>query len=591
MFTVDEVLAKHYPKLAERPWLFKPLSFILRRLLHESEFQEFQELYPHVQGLDFVEQVLEYFNVSYSIRDTERENIPTEGPVVIIANHPIGSLDGLALIKLVCEIRPDTKIIANEMLMSLKPLRSMLLPVNVLTGSSRREDISRINEHLSSKGALIVFPAGEVSRLRPHGVRDTKWHTGFIRMASSAKAPILPIFIDGKNSPFFYSASMIYKPLATMLLVKEMFKHKRSHLPMRIGRLVPYDAYGDMKLSIKAKTRLFKRHLYRIGNDKQGIFSTQNAIAIPEDRKELAKAIKNSCELLGETSDGKEIHLYRYQGSSPILREIGRLREIAFRAVGEGSNKRRDTDQYDNHYFHLLLWDKDDLEIVGAYRLGDARQLIEQQGKDGLYSASLFHYDSAMDKHFEQGLELGRSFVQPKYWGKRSLDYLWYGIGAFLVKYPHYRYLFGPVSMSNSFPQAAKELLVAFYTLYFGAEEQVAVSKCPYALPKEFQDTFSGDNYKEDFTQLKHLLANMGVAVPTLYKQYTELCEPGGVQFLSFGIDPDFNDCIDGLILVDMSKLKERKRQRYLSASLVNASANNNSVNNPDSPSANNEVA
>lgn len=570
MFTVDEVLTKHYPQLAERPWLFKSLSFILRHLLHESECKEFGERYPHLQGIDFVEQVLEYFNVSYSVRDTEIENIPTEGPVVIIANHPIGSLDGLALIKLVSEIRPDVKAIANEMLMSLKPLRSMLLPVNVMTGSSRKEDIERINQHINSGKALIVFPAGEVSRLRPHGVRDTKWHTGFVRMAMSAKAPILPIFIDAKNSPLFYSASMLYKPLATMLLVKEMFKHRRSDLPMRIGRLIPYESYGDMKISIKAKTRLFKRHLYRIGSNKSGIFNTQNAIAAPEDRKELAKAIKASCELLGYTADGKEIHLYRYQGSSPILREIGRLREIAFRAVGEGCNKRRDTDQFDTEYLHLILWDKEDLEIVGAYRLGDAKRLIEAHGKDGLYSATLFNYDQAMTPYFERGLELGRSFVQPKYWGKRSLDYLWYGIGAFLTRYPQYQYLFGPVSLSNSFPEAAKELLVAFYQIYFGNKENIAVSKCPYNLPKELQNAFSGEDYKEDFTNLKHLLANMGVAIPTLYKQYTELCEPGGVQFLSFGVDPDFSDCIDGLILVDLHKLKDKKRQRYMPDTIQN---------------------
>ncbi|MCY7297039.1 lysophospholipid acyltransferase family protein [Alteromonas sp. a30] len=573
MFTVNDVLNKHYPKLAERPWLYKCSGFILRRLLHESELREFGEHYPYVQGVDFVEQALEYFNISYTVRDNERHNIPSEGPVVIIANHPIGTVDGLALIKLVSEIRPDVKAVANEMLMAIEPMRSMLLPVNVMTGNSKREDIQRIHEHLESGSALIVFPAGEVSRLRPQGIRDTKWHSGFVRMASAAKAPIVPIFVDAKNSPTFYGASMLYKPLATLLLVKEMFKHKnrKSHLPMRIGKLIPYESYGDMKISARAKTKLFKRHLYRIASNKPGIFETQNPIAGPEDRKALCKAIKTSCELLGHTSDGKEIHLYRYQGSSPLLREIGRLREIAFRAVGEGSNKRRDVDHHDTQYLHLILWDKEDLEIVGAYRLGDAKYLIENNGMDSLYSASLFNYEAGMQRYFEQGLELGRSFVQPKYWGKRSLDYLWYGIGAFLSRYPQYRYLFGPVSLSNNFPQPAKDLLVEFYQLYFGCSQDIAKSNHPYRLPNDLQQSFSGENYKEDFTKLKHLLANMGVAIPTLYKQYTELCEQGGVRFLSFGVDPDFNDCIDGLILVDLSKLKDKKRQRYMPDTLASA--------------------
>ncbi len=577
MFTVNEVLAQHYPKLATRPWLFKAFSFVIRHLLHESECKEFSERYPHLQSLDFVEQLLEYFSFSYSILDTERENIPTEGSVVIIANHPIGSLDGLALIKLISEIRPDVKVIANEMLMALKPMRPLLLPVNVMTGSTRQEDISRIHEHLENGNALIVFPAGEVSRLRPHGVRDTKWHTGFIRMARAANAPILPIFIDAKNSLLFYCASMIYKPLATALLVKEAFKHKRSrnHLPIRIGKLIPYDSYGEMKIPIRLLTKLFKRHLYRLTSNKPEIFATQNPIAPPEDRRELAKAIKKDSELLGHTADGKQIHLYCFKGSSPILREIGRLREIAFRAVGEGSNKRRDIDQYDTDYLHLILWDKEDMEIVGAYRLGDAAKL---HNKKGLYSTSLFKFSEGMDKYFAEGLELGRSFVQPKYWGKRSLDYLWHGIGAFLVHYPQYRYLFGPVSLSNSFPKPAKDLLVEFYQIYFGSQENIAVSNYPYRLPKELQSTFCGNNYKEDFTQLKHLLANMGVAIPTLYKQYTELCEFGGAQFLSFGIDPDFNDCIDGLILVDLQKIKDKKRQRYLSDQLVQSKSEEKST-------------
>ena len=342
-----------------------------------------------------------------------------------------------------------------------------------------------------------------------------------------------------------------------------MFKQKRKHLPMRIGEQIPYESYSKLQLSRNQTTKLLKKHLYRVGTKKRLIFRTQNAIALPEDRKELSKAIK-ACEKLGMTGDGKEIYLYKYDGSSPILREIGRLREIAFRAVGEGSNKRRDIDQFDNDYYHLILWDKDELDIVGAYRLGDAKKLTADKGKKGLYSASLFNYGEAMTPYFEQGLELGRSFVQPKYWGKRSLDYLWYGIGAFLQKHPDYRYLFGPVSLSNTLPGPAKDLLVYFYQLYFGGQQHIAQSKRPYELPEGLENAFSGDNYKADFTQLKHLLANMGVGIPTLYKQYTEIVEPGGAQFLSFSIDPDFNNCVDGLILADMTKLKANKRQRYM---------------------------
>lgn len=564
MFTVNEVLRKHYPDIQQKPWLFKSLSFVLRHLLHEREIIEFGQNYPTLQGVDFVEQVLQYFKISYSARDIERERIPNSGKVVIVANHPIGSLDALALIKLVSEIRSDIKVVANQMLMTLSPLHDMLLPVNNMQGGTAKDHINKIQQHLQNDGALLIFPAGEVSRLRPQGIRDTRWRSGFLRIAKQANAPILPVFIDAKNSPLFYSVSMLHKPLATLLLVTEMFKQKQKHLPMRIGELIAPDAYNNITPHKTQLVKMFKKHLYLIGAGKKGIFVTQSAIAPPENRSELANAIKKNCELLGETSDNKLIYLYQHTGSSPIMREIGRLREVAFRAVGEGTNLRRDIDVYDNHYYHLILWDSDDLEIAGAYRFADAKKLVKSCGNQALYSSTLFDYHEGMTPYIENGLELGRSFVQPKYWGKRSLDYLWFGIGAFLQKHPQYTYLFGPVTLSNTYPQSAKDLLVNFYTHYFGCEEVKASAKQPYALSPQQHISFSGLEYKQGFSQLKHSLANMGVTIPTLYKQYTEICESDGVEFLSFNIDPNFCDCIDGLVVADITKLKAKKRARYM---------------------------
>lgn len=572
MFTVDDVLARHYPQVVDKPWLFKSLSFVLRHLLHEKEMKEFSDTYPHYEDIDFVEQVLEYFNISYSTRDVEKERIPTEGRVVIIANHPIGTLDGLALIKLISEVRHDLKVVANEMLMAVKPLHNMLLPVNNMHGGTPKQHLSAIQKHLNNDGALIIFPAGEVSRLRPQGVRDTRWHSGFLRIAKQAKSPILPVYIDGKNSPLFYSVSMIYKPLATVLLVKEMFKQRKKHLPMRIGELIPCEAYSQLALPLKEQVKLFKRHLYRIGSNRKGVLATQAPIAMPEDRKELTRAVKQ-CEHLGHTADGKHIYLYQHKGCSPILREIGRLREIAFRAVGEGTNRRRDIDQYDAHYYHLILWDENDLEIAGAYRFGDAELLTQNDHPTGLYSATLFEYTSDNSALFKEGLELGRSFVQPRYWGKRSLDYLWFGIGAFLGRYPKYRYLFGAVSISNAYPQPAKDLLVAFYRTHFPAKFGSAESRMPYQVSADASAMFTGNDYKKEFTELKHLLANMGVNVPTLYKQYTEVTKAGGVAFLDFNVDPDFADCIDGLVVVDVNSLTDKKRKRYLQDSGLSKSA------------------
>lgn len=567
MFTTDQVIEEQLPKLKNNRLLFKPARSILRFLLNEKECQRFAEQYPHLEGIDFVEQVLDYFDFSYSVFDKEKERIPATGRVVIIANHPIGSLDGLALLKCVSEVRPDVKAIANDLLMTIKPLQKMLLPVNNMGGNTPKENLNNIFNYLNNDGAIIIFPSGEVSRLKPNGVKDGRWHSGFYRMAKTTKAPILPIFVDGKNSAMFYSASMIYKPLATMLLMREMFKQRKKSVKLRIGEAIPYDNYANDNLPLKTKIKLFQKHLYRIGHNKSALFKTQSAIALPEQRQSLKKAIEK-CQHLGKTGDGKDIYIYNYDESSPILREIGRLREIAFRAVGEGSGKKRDIDKYDAYYHHLILWDKEELEIIGAYRFADTQKVLQQQGEKALYTQTLFTYETQMQPYLAQGLELGRSFVQPKYWGKRSLDYLWFGIGAFLQVNPQFRYLFGPVSISDSYPAPAKDLMVYFYNLYFGFNEKIAESNKPYQYQQTdidiLKNNFVGNHYKEDFTRLKHMLANMGVSIPTLYKQYSELCHPGGVQFLAFGTDPEFNDCLDGLVLVDITKFTDKKKARYL---------------------------
>ncbi|MDM7859730.1 lysophospholipid acyltransferase family protein [Alteromonas sp. ASW11-36] len=577
MFNVNTVLQEQYPALKRHPLLFKSSEFVLKHLLHEREFTEFERLYPHLHDIDFVEQVLEYFSISCSARDVERENIPSSGKLLIIANHPIGSLDALALIKLVSEVRSDLKVVANQMLMAIKPLNGMLLPVNNMQGGTPKQHLLNIQQHLQDEGAVLIFPAGEVSRLRPQGVRDTHWHSGFLRIAKASQAPILPVFIDAKNSPLFYGASMLYKPLATALLVKEMFKQKRKHIPMRIGEVIPHSSYANIQLPLPDLAKLFKTHLYRVASGKRLPLATQRPIAAPEDRKVLKSAILSQCERLGETTDGKQIFLYQHMGSSPIMREIGRLRELAFRAVGEGSLRRRDIDPFDSHYYHLLLWDENDLEIVGAYRLGDAAVLSRPDHPTGLYSATLFDYAPNCAEMLAQGLELGRSFVQPRYWGKRSLDYLWFGIGAFLARYPRYRFMFGPVSISNAFPAAAVKLLVDFYA---NSYPQLATlpsltvhGKMPYPISREHDSAFANTDSQEGFKRLKHLLANMGVNVPTLLKQYAELTEANGVCFLDFNIDPEFNDCIDGFVVADMHMLKQKKYNRYIQPHLDNSLA------------------
>ncbi len=573
MFSVDQLVDVHLPQLQQHPRIRQGVRGVLRRLLREQSFRHFAQKYPHLQGFEFVEQVLEHFAFSYAVRDNERERIPSHGRVVIIANHPIGSLDGLALLNLVGSIRRDVKIVANGLLAELQPLQRVMLPVTIMGGRSGTRQLKAIFEHLQGEGAVIIFPAGEVSRLNPEGVRDGRWHSGFLRLAGQTRSPIVPIHIDGRNSALFYGASLLYKPLATLLLVKEMFGQHQKSIDLRIGHPIPASSYSALPLEPESVTKLLRKHLYRLPQNKPPLLRVETAIAHPVDRAALAQAVA-ACELLGETPDGKRIHLFRGELDSPILREVGRLRELSFRAVGEGSGTRRDLDRFDACYDHLILWCPQDLEIAGSYRMVRTAQVLQQYGVQGLYSHTLFEFTPGMVAYLSQGLELGRSFVQPRYWGKRSLDYLWFGIGAYVKRYPECRYLFGPVSLSRELPQAARDLIVFHYRNHYGAA-CLAHARRPY-VPSESRDVhaqLTGDHCAADFVRLKHLLAHMGCSVPTLYKQYTEIAEPDGVRFLDFGIDPDFASCIDGLVLVDVQRLKPHKKARYMGEAASTAEA------------------
>lgn len=566
MFSLDSVLDDLWPQARPAPWQ----KSLLKRLFYEDEFQQFAAAHRHLKGLDMVEQVLEHLDILCTVSARDLEQIPEHGPLVIIANHPTGTLDGLALMYAVSRVRRDVKVVTNRMLTHLEPLSSLFIPVDNMGGRTAKTSLVQMEQHLQNAGVLIFFPAGEVSRPTRKGIRDKKWHSGFIKLASKLRAPLLPVHIQAHNSLLFYASTLVSPTLSMLLLMQQMFRRRHSQLPIKIGQQIAWHHWHSATLSSREMAEQCRQHVMRLGKGMPGIFKTQCAIARPEDRATLKRALAQA-ECLGKTSDGKVIYLWQRNGQedAPLLRELGRLREIAFRAVEEGSGKRRDTDCYDDDYLHLILWDDEDLEIVGAYRFMPTASQVERRGLEGLYSYSLFHYDDKMQDVLEHGIELGRSFIQPRYWGRRGLDYLWSGIGAYLARYPHYRYLFGPVSISGGLPPAARDLLVAFYRLWFPATHPLAASRQPY--PASLPDVlaqFGGVDYVDDLTKLKSLLGNLGCGIPPLYKQYSELCEPGGVQFIDFGSDPAFNNCVDGLVLVDLCYLKANRYQRYIEAHL-----------------------
>ena len=340
-------------------------------------------------------------------------------------------------------------------------------------------------------------------------------------------------------------------------------------MPARLNGLVADCDIAAMTGSLGDNIARFSARLFSVAAERLPSQKISRDVAQPEADSEIQRALRDA-ELIGETRDGKKIYLFDYRLNSPVMREIGRLREMTFRRVGEGTGMCRDLDIYDTYYQHLILWDDHDLQIAGAYRIANTASIVATRGIAGLYSNSLFSLADSLVMRGErsQTLELGRSFVQPRYWGMRSLDYLWFGIGAYVKRHPNVRFLLGPVSISNLYPRAAQSLLVYFYRHYFGNHTTLATARNPFVLSQqESADAgrlFAGHDYEQDFRTLKSALGQHAVTVPVLYKQYTETYEIGGVNFLDFNIDPHFSDCVDGLVLADLDKLKPAKRERYL---------------------------
>ena len=558
----------HYPRFFERI-----LVGFLHRLLRVDEINRYIRDNAEVKGLAFIDEVFEELNFSYFLSSIDRNKIPSEGKLIVVANHPLGALDGLALLRAISEVRTDTKIIANDVLLAFENLADLFLPYDVFARHMQKEHVTRIGEALLAERAVLFFPAAEVSRLTWKGIRDPKWLNGPVFFAKKYDAPILPVYIKGRNSIFFYLISLIWKRLSTLLLPREIFNKKGKSLHFMIGDPIPGATFSSSYIKSKVTTRLLRKQTYLLARKKKSaIFKTEKTIVHPVDRRRLKEELAAST-LLGRTGDGKKIFLAEFESSRQMMREIARLREQTFRKVGEGTGLKLDLDRFDRYYQHIVLWDDDALEIIGSYRIGNCRKILSTHGSEGLYTHTLFKYSEAAAPILGRALELGRSFVQIKYWKSNALDYLWQGIGAYVAAHPEVEYLLGPVSISNTYTEEAKELLVYFYQSWFPGDPALAPHISPFRISQhrlaQLQNLFPRTSYREELRKLKETLRVLGYSIPVLYKQYSELCEEGGVSFIDFGVDKDFADCVDGLILVRLDLLKPSKRERYISPTQI----------------------
>ncbi len=564
---LQKIFAEQAPDAFQRyPAVVKEsIVRLLERITCMNDINAFIQLHHNASALDFIDEIFEHTEASLLVSLRDKMRIPSEGKLVIVANHPLGGLDGLAILRAVKEVRSDVRIVANSLLMEVGPLSECFLPVNVFTSKDMKQNVRAIDSALERNEAVVFFPAGEVSRLSIHGVTDAKWQQGPVRFAKRHEAPVLPIFVDSRNSLLFYIISLIARPLSTLLLPRELLHGKKKRIHLRVGNPVAANAFSLLRS--KSATQLFRKQAQALKSGRKGPFKTERVVIHPVESRKIRKDLFEAIDM-GSPAEGKRLYLTTSDRAPSVFREICRLREQTFRKIGEGTGRSMDADSYDRHYHHLIVWDERELEIAGSYRLGIGPSIVSQQGSAGFYTNSLFDFKPEMEATLPASIEMGRSFIQEKYWNSYVLEYLWAGIGTIITKVLPVRSLFGPVSISGVFSNSAKESIVYVYKKWFSPETSLAVSHSPYSIPSDSRAQldayFQGENYREDHNRLKQRLQTMQLSIPPLFRQYVDLCAEQGVRFHDFGVDKDFGNCVDGFITLDVAMLKEEKRKRYI---------------------------
>jgi putative hemolysin len=534
--------------------------------------------------------VLDVLDVKWNMLPLDAERIPKSGPVVVVANHPFGIIEGVVLGALLEQVRPDVRILANSLLAQFPLIAERLIMVDPFGGGaarrSNRHGLRESLEWLKKDGMLVVFPAGEVASFQPRRriVTDPPWSRTVARLITLAKAPVLPMFLEGRNGLAFQIAGLIHSRLRTALLPREFLNKTGKALTVRTGNLVPYKKFESFDSDLE-RIDFLRRKTYVLGNrqepkpalpfllipGRQPLPSTKIhpqplVEATDPSLMESEIAALPQTALLDEQG-GTAVFLADANRAPNVVREIGRLRELTFRETGEGTGKPIDLDEFDSYYLHLFLWNRAAREVVGAYRLGQSDLILHNFGEKGFYTGTLFAYRSGFLKRINPAIEMGRSFVRREY--QRSyapLMLLWRGIGAYVRDHPEYKILFGPVSISNDYHPNSRQLIVHFLKEYCRAEDLARFVRARSPLrtrPLQGWDTDLENSVAWDIEDLSAFIADIETdqkGVPILLKQYLRL----GGKLLGFNVDSNFSNTLDGLIVVDLVKTDPRLLERYM---------------------------
>ncbi|MEZ8191527.1 lysophospholipid acyltransferase family protein [Vibrio sp. 1F279] len=541
----------------------------------------YQDRPDELSSFEFMHHTLSALNIDYSVSAGATDNIPEQGPVVIVANHPLGAIEGVILADLVGSVRKDVKVLANELLKRLPELDDLFIGVDVFNSKeSKRTNAKAIrdaNRHLADGGLLIVFPAGEVSSYRKGAktLTDIEWSKSVAKFVKRHQATTVPIFINGKNSELFYQAGRVHPLLRTALLGRELLNKQATTISISIGSSIPYSEIKSFEKEMDIVNYLRLNTYLMSQQDSPNMpihapsFDTQVIAPIPPEV--LAIEVGSLPEEMKLLEQGDfEVYCTPSQSIPNLMREIGRVREESFREVGEGSGLACDLDEYDLYYHQLFVWNKTKAELVGAYRLGMVDKLIAEHGLDQLYSRSLFNYNQEFIDTLDNSIELGRSVVSKPYQKSlNSLLLLWKGIAAFVYRHPQYTHLFGPVSISNDYSHNARLLIATTLSIHH-YDEQKANLVSPSSPLNTSNNVFWQNHLLSSLASvplLSKVLARMeqGKGLPVLLRQYLGM----NGKLVCFNVDPSFNDALDGLIVVNLKKVPLKTLGKYMGRDLA----------------------
>lgn len=558
------------------------MGWLLMKVLKISTLNKIYNNNKHKTNLDFLNSILEEFEIRFEIHEEELKRLPKDGSYITISNHPLGGIDGILLLKLLLEQRPDYKIIANFLLHRIEPLAPYIMPVNPFEehkdAKSSITGFMQAMRHLRNGHPLGIFPAGEVSTYKDDKlIVDRPWEEAAMKLVKKANVPVVPIYFHAKNSQLFYRLSKLSETLRTAKLPSELLTQKNRVIKVRIGKPIPVEALNEHE-SLEDFTEFLRKKTYMLSNiyEKENLLkkvvpTIPNSLKLPKHPKnivnpvhkdfmdkEVASLRNTECRLL--QSKNYEVYLAEAEKMPYVLREIGRLREITFRAVGEGTNKAIDLDKFDEYYHHLFLWDDEAKAIVGAYRMGLGSHIFKKFGIDGFYLQDLFRFEPELYKMMSESIEMGRAFIVSDYQQKpMPLFLLWKGIVHTTLRHPEHKYLIGGVSISNQFSNFSKSLMIEFMKSHYWdpyVAQYIRPKKEFKVKLKDADKEFVFDEAEADLNKFDKLIDEVepgSLRLPVLIKKYIKQ----NAKVVAFNVDPLFNNSVDGLMYIKIADLPE----------------------------------